>query len=64
MILKNLVKEDSVYRVFGYFLLWWQKIRAGISNSNFSEGQMWTYTVTQEPHYDADQTMAVPDLYC
>jgi len=42
----------------------------GISNSNCSEGQLWTYEVTrglhhdyQGLHYDTDATMAVPKPY-
>jgi len=36
--------------------------KAGVSNSNCSEGQMKTYKVNRWPHYDAD-TMAVPEPY-
>jgi len=32
-----------------------------VSNSNFSGGQMKTREVTWGPHYDADETMAVPE---
>jgi len=34
---------------------------AGVSNSNCSEGQM--IKVTRGPHYDADETVAVPEPY-
>jgi len=36
---------------------------AGISNSNLSEGQMWNYKVIRGPHYDVDETMAVPEPF-
>jgi len=35
--------------------------KAGVSNSNCSDGQMRTYKVTRGSHYDADTTMAVPE---
>jgi len=35
----------------------------GVSNSNFSVGQKRTYKVTRGPHYDADETMALPEPY-
>ena len=35
---------------------------AGISNSNFSVGQMKTCKVSRGPHYDADEIIAVPEL--
>jgi len=38
------------------------KCRVGVSNSNCSVGHMSTYKVTRGPHYDADATMAVPEL--
>jgi len=34
----------------------------GVSNSNCSVGHMRTYKVTCGPHYDADATIAVPEL--
>ena len=34
----------------------------GVSNSNCSVGQMRTCMVTRGPHYDADETIAVPEL--
>jgi len=36
---------------------------SGVSNTNFSEGQIRTYKVTGEPHCDSDATMAVPEPY-
>jgi len=36
---------------------------AGIANSNCSEGQIRTYKVTREPHYDVDAKMAVSEFY-
>jgi len=36
--------------------------RLGISNSNCSVGYMRTYKITRGPHYDADATIAVPEL--
>jgi len=33
----------------------------GVSNSNFSEGQM--RNLTRGPHYAADETMAIPELF-
>jgi len=33
-----------------------------VSNSDCSEGQTRTYKVTWGPHYDADASMAVPEL--
>jgi len=36
--------------------------KTGVSNSNCSVGHMRTYKVTRGPHYDADATIAVPEL--
>jgi len=36
--------------------------KSGVSNSNFSEGQMRSYKVTRGPHYDADATVVASDL--
>jgi len=34
----------------------------GVSNSNCSMGKMRTYKVTRGAHYDADETIAAPEL--
>jgi len=36
--------------------------RSRVSNANYSVGHMRTYKVTQGSHYDADATIAVPEL--
>jgi len=41
----------------GYFSLY----RAGVSNSNWSVGQMGSYKVIRGPHCDAEATIAVPE---
>jgi len=38
-------------------------VKAGASNSNCCEDQTSTCKVTRGPHYDADATTAVPELY-
>jgi len=40
--------------------IWWFK--PGVPNSSCSVGQMRTCKVTRGPHYDADETIAVPEL--
>jgi len=42
------------------FLIWWN--RTGVSNWNCSVGNMRTYKVNRVLHYDADATIAVPEL--
>jgi len=37
--------------------------KVGVSNSNWSVGQMRTYEVIRGPHYNADATMVVPEPY-
>jgi len=34
---------------------------AGVSNSNWSVGQMGTYKAIRGPHYDAEATIVVPE---
>jgi len=38
------------------------EFRPAVSNSNCSVGQMRTSEITRGPHYDADETIAVPEL--
>ena len=37
--------------------------RSRLSKTNCSEGQMRAYSVTREPHYDADATVVAPEPY-
>ena len=56
------LQKQGVSRIPEHNTQFGKLIRPGVSNSNCSVGHMRICEVTCGPHYDADTTIAVPEL--